>query len=96
MAKNLHICNQYIIFNNPIKISFLDQRVLYVIFFQNYTTHSRSVYDPIGMMLAIFYKEVSHMFLQNISQIGPVVLEKKSFEWLLPYIGIAAILNFDS
>ena len=30
--------------------------------------------------------------MQNISQIGLVVLEKK-FDWFLPYMGIMAILN---
>ena len=35
-------------------------------------------------------------FLQNISLIGLVVLGKKSFEWFLPYMGMAAILNFQS
>ena len=33
--------------------------------------------------------------MQNISLIGPVVLEKKSFERFLPYMGMAAILNFE-
>ena len=32
--------------------------------------------------------------MQNISLIGTVVLEKKSFERFLPYMGMAAILNF--
>ena len=32
--------------------------------------------------------------MQNISLIGRVVLEKKSFERFLPYMGMAAILNF--
>ena len=36
------------------------------------------------------------MLLANISQIRLVVLEKKSFEWFLPYMGMAAILNFKS
>ena len=31
--------------------------------------------------------------MQNISLIGTVVLEKKSFEAFLPYMGMAAILN---
>ena len=35
-------------------------------------------------------------FLQNISLIRLVVLEKKIFEGLLPYLGMAAILNFGS
>ena len=34
--------------------------------------------------------------MQNISLIRPVVLEKKSFEWFLPYMGKVAILvNLD-
>ena len=31
---------------------------------------------------------------QNISQIGPVVLENKALECFLPYMGMVAILNF--
>ena len=33
--------------------------------------------------------------MQNISLIGTMVLEKKSFEGVLPYMGMAAILNFE-
>ena len=36
------------------------------------------------------------MLPANISQIGQVVLEKKSFKCFLPYMGMAAILNFGS
>ena len=36
------------------------------------------------------------MFPENISQIDLVVLENKSFEWFVPYMGMAAILNFGS
>ena len=47
------------------KISFLAQRVhvseILRHFLQIYPTHSRSVYDPTGMMLAIVYGEVPHM-----------------------------------
>ena len=32
-----------------------------VIFFQIYPTHSRSVYDPTRMILAILYSKVPHM-----------------------------------
>ena len=32
-----------------------------VIFSQFYPTHSRSVYDPTGMILAILYSKVPHM-----------------------------------
>ena len=35
-------------------------------------------------------------FMQNINQIGPMVLEEKSFRWFLPYMGMTAILNFVS
>ena len=35
-------------------------------------------------------------FMQNINLIGTVVLEKKSFERFLPYMGMTAILNFES
>ena len=66
-----------------------------VIFFQLYPTHSRSVYDPTGMILAILYSKVLHMLHENISLIGTVVLEKKSFEGFLPYMGMASILNFE-
>ena len=41
---------------------------------------TRSIYDSTGPVLAILYREVPICFLQNISQIGPVVLEKKSFK----------------
>ena len=67
----------------------------WVIFFQFYPTHSRSVYDPTGMILAILYSKVPHMLQQIISLIGTVVLEKKSFEHFLPYMSMAAILNFE-
>ena len=66
-----------------------------VIFFQLYPTHSRSVYDPTRMILAILYNRCPICFMQNISLIGTVVLEKKSFEQFLPYMGMAAILNFE-
>ena len=34
--------------------------------------------------------------MQKLNHIGQVALEKKSFEWLLPYMGMAAILNIVS
>ena len=47
------------------KISFLAQRVhvseILRYFFQLYPTHSRSVYDPTGTILAILYSKVPHM-----------------------------------
>ena len=47
------------------KISFLAQRVhlseILRHFSQLYPTHSRLVYDPTGKILAILYREVSHM-----------------------------------
>ena len=33
----------------------------FALFFQLYPTHSRSVYDPTGMILAILYSKVPHM-----------------------------------
>ena len=61
----LHICNQNIVFNIPMKISFLAQRVhvseILRHFSQYYPNHSRLVYDPTGMILAILYSKVPHM-----------------------------------
>ena len=56
---------QRLITIGELKIIFLAQRV-YVSeilhhFFQLYPTHSRSVYDPTGMILAISYREVPYM-----------------------------------
>ena len=65
-----------------------------VIFFQFYPTHSRLVYDPTGMILAILYSKVPICFMQNISLIGTVVLEKKSFERFLTIYGHGGHLEF--
>ena len=64
-------------------------------FSQLYPTHSRFVYDPTGMILAISYREMTHM-LPAKYQPNHMVLEKKSFESFLPYMGMAAILSFGS
>ena len=40
-----------------------------VFFFQLYPTHSRSVYDPTGMILAILYSKVPHMLLAKYKPI---------------------------
>ena len=32
--------------------------------------------------------------MRSINQIGPMVLEKKSFEWFLPYMGMTGHLEF--
>ena len=65
LSKKLHICNQNIVFNIPMKISFLAQRVhvseILRHFSQFYPTHSRLVYDSTGTILAILYGEVPHM-----------------------------------
>ena len=63
----LHICNQNIVFNIPIKKNnFLAQKVhvseILHHFSQFYPTHSRLVYDQTGTILAILYGEVPHMF----------------------------------
>ena len=82
------------------KISFLAQRVhvpeILRHFSQFYPTHSRLVYDPTGTILAIYIGRCPICFLQNISLIRLVVLEKKIFEGFLPYLALAAILNFGS
>ena len=65
-----------------------------IIFFQFYPTHSRSVYDPTGMILAILYNKVLICFMQNISLIGTVVLEKKSFERFFTIYGHGGHLEF--
>ena len=54
------------------------------------------VYDPTGTILAIYMARCPICFLQNISLIRLVVLGNKSIEWFLPYMGMAAILNFQS
>ena len=59
------MCNQNIIFNIPMKISFLAQSVhvseILLHFFQLYPTHSRSVYDLTAITLAILNRKVPHM-----------------------------------
>ena len=63
------------------KISFLAQRVHVSEFLRHfpqfYPTHSRLVYNPTGMILAILMGRCPICFLQNISLIRLVVLEKK-------------------
>ena len=56
--KKLHVCNQNIVFNIPMKkINFLAQKVhvseILRHFSQLYPTHSRLVYNPTGIILAI-------------------------------------------
>ena len=67
------------------KISFLAQKVhvLEILrhFSQPYPTQSRYIF---------YIARCPICFLQNISLIGLVVLEKKSFKWFLPYMGMAA------
>ena len=43
-----------------------------VIFFQLYPTHSRSVYDPTGMILAILYSKMHHMLPAKYKPNRPV------------------------
>ena len=51
-------------FSNPIKISFLDERVhvseILRHFYQIYPTHLRSVYNLTEIILAISYRDVPH------------------------------------
>ena len=41
--------------------TFIGNVILRFFLFQLYPTHSRSVYDPTGTILAILYSKVSHM-----------------------------------
>ena len=59
--EKLHICNQNIVFNIPMKYEGFMYPKFCVIFFQIYPTHSRLVYDPTGMILAILYSKLHHM-----------------------------------
>ena len=58
-------------------------------------TRLRSVYHPNRIIIAILYWGCPICFLQNISEIGPLSLKKKSFDFL-QYVGMTAILNFES
>ena len=64
-SSKLYICNQNIVFNIPMKISFLALRVhvseILRHFSQLYPNRSRSVYDPTKKVLSILYSEVPHM-----------------------------------
>ena len=67
-----------------------------VIFFQIYPSHSRSVYDPTGMILAILYSKVPHMLHAKYqpnwhSGSGEEVVRK-----VFIIYGMAAIFNFKS
>ena len=48
------------------------------------------------IVLSIHIGKCPICVMQIISQIGPVILEKKSFECFLPYMGMMAILNLRS
>ena len=72
------------------KISYLAQGVSVSEIFPNLHHSLMSVYD-----LSYFIQGGAPLlcFLQNISQIAPMVLEKKSFYFFLPFMGMTAILN---
>ena len=82
------------------KISFLAQRPMYpkfyVIFSQIYPTHSRSINESTETILAILYREVPDMLPAKYQTNWPSDSGKKSIEWVLTYMGMAAILNFGS
>ena len=65
-------------------------------FSQFYPNHSRLVYDPTGTILAILYGEVPHMLPAKYQPNPPSGSGEKIFEGFLPYLGMAAILNFGS
>ena len=98
ILQNLHICNQNIVFNIPIKISFLDYKVhvseILRHFSLLYPTHSRLVYDPTGTILPILYSKVPHMLHAKYQPNWNSGSGEESFEPFLPYMGMAAILTF--
>ena len=86
------------------KISFLAQRVYACEilrhflrhFSQIYPTHSRLVYDPTGTILAILYGEVLSMLPAKYQPKPHGGSGEEDFEGFIPYMGMAAILNFGS
>ena len=82
------------------KINFLAQRVhvseIFIIF-SNFTPPTQGQIMIRPDWVSLFYiGRCPICFMQNISLIGTVVLEKKSFKRFLPYMGMAAIWNFKS
>ena len=66
-----------------------------VIFFQLYPTHSKSVYDPTGMILAILSSKAPHMLHAKYQDNWQSSSGGRSrLNVFLPYMGMAAILNF--
>ena len=66
-----------------------------VIFFQFYPTHSRSVYDPTGMISAILYSKVPYMLHAKYQPNWHSGSGEEVVRTFLPYMGMAAILNFE-
>ena len=83
LSEKLHICNQNIVFNIPIKISSLAQRVhvsdILRHFSQFYPTHSRLVYHPTGTIFAILYREMPHMLPAKYQPNPPGGSREKDF-----------------
>ena len=55
-----------------------------------------SVYDPTGMILAFLYREVPLLFQEKYKPNRPGGFGEEVVEWFLPYMGMKAILNFES
>ena len=69
----------------------------FCIIFPNFTPPTQGLFMIQPEQFKLFYlARCPICFPQNISLIQPVVLEKKIFERFLPYMGMAAILNFES
>ena len=49
-------------------------------------TEFKNIFAEYYVTSAILLGRCPICFMQNINQIGPMVLEKKSFEWFSPYI----------
>ena len=82
------------------KIIFLAQKVhvseILRHFSQLYPTQSRLIYDPTGTILAILYSKGPYILPAKYQPNPPSGSEQKLFEWFLPYMVMAAILNFKS
>ena len=63
---------------------------------QIHPTHSRSNYDPTGMIYAILYRKVPRTLPAKYQPNWPSGSGEAAFKWFLPSMGMAANLNFES
>ena len=95
---NFQQCNQYIVFDNHKKKGNLTQSILA----SEILRHFPKFIIQTEWVKLFPYRRCSICFLKNISQICPVLLEKKAFErvffffflFFLPYKGMTAIFEF--